>query len=181
MEPLVSGNETDKLSGSVAKHLRRYFDLHGGVLPPPGLYNRILREVEGPLISRDTPPQIDVKPQHNRDPKGAGANLTFGKDHINGGRVWGTTHIIYRMMRVQRTLLGINMTRTSRWWRQRHVQNAFTLGLVLLGPVLAGLTYFVLGCLRFWPSYQRFWLPSLPCCRLTLALRAGFPIVCGTS
>ena len=50
MEPLVSGNETDKLSGSVAKHLRRYFDLHGGVLPPPGLYNRILREVEGPLI-----------------------------------------------------------------------------------------------------------------------------------
>lgn len=46
---------------------------------------------------------------------------------------------------MQRTLLGINMTRTSRWWRQRHVQNAFTLGLVLLGPVLAGLTYFVLG------------------------------------
>lgn len=50
MEPMVSGNETDKLSGSVAKHLRRYFDLHGGVLPPQGLYNRILREVEAPLI-----------------------------------------------------------------------------------------------------------------------------------
>jgi len=50
MEPLASGNETDKLSSSVAKHLRRYFDLHGGVLPPPGLYNRILREVEAPLI-----------------------------------------------------------------------------------------------------------------------------------
>jgi len=49
-EPLVSGNETDKLSVSVGKHLRRYFDLHGGVLPPPGLYNRILREVEAPLI-----------------------------------------------------------------------------------------------------------------------------------
>jgi two-component system nitrogen regulation response regulator GlnG len=36
--------------GSVAKHLRRYFDLHGGVLPPPGLYARILKEVEMPLI-----------------------------------------------------------------------------------------------------------------------------------
>ncbi len=41
---------TDKLSASVGKHLRRYFDLHGGVLPPPGLYPRILREVEAPLI-----------------------------------------------------------------------------------------------------------------------------------
>ena len=50
MDPMSSGSETDKLSGSVAKHLRRYFDLHGGVLPPQGLYNRILREVEGPLI-----------------------------------------------------------------------------------------------------------------------------------
>jgi two-component system, NtrC family, nitrogen regulation response regulator GlnG len=38
------------LSASVARHLRRYFDLHGGVLPPPGLYPRILREVEMPLI-----------------------------------------------------------------------------------------------------------------------------------
>ena len=50
MEPLTAGTDGDKLSASVSKHLRRYFDLHGGVLPPPGLYNRILREVEGPLI-----------------------------------------------------------------------------------------------------------------------------------
>ncbi|MEM1387357.1 MAG: response regulator [Pseudomonadota bacterium] len=50
MEPLRGGSDGDKLSGSVAKHLRRYFDLHGGVLPPPGLYARILREVEMPLI-----------------------------------------------------------------------------------------------------------------------------------
>ena len=28
----------------------RYFDLHGGALPPPGLYDRILREMEVPLI-----------------------------------------------------------------------------------------------------------------------------------
>ena len=51
IEPLISGGgEGDKLSASVAKHLRRYFDLHGGVLPAPGLYTRILREVELPLI-----------------------------------------------------------------------------------------------------------------------------------
>lgn len=40
----------DGVSASVAKHLRRYFDLHGGHLPPAGLYHRILREVELPLI-----------------------------------------------------------------------------------------------------------------------------------
>jgi two-component system nitrogen regulation response regulator GlnG len=50
IEPLMGGGETDQLSASVEKHLRRYFDLHGGVLPPPGLYQRILREVETPLI-----------------------------------------------------------------------------------------------------------------------------------
>ncbi|SLN18420.1 Nitrogen assimilation regulatory protein [Pseudoruegeria aquimaris] len=50
MEPLSGNAEGDKLSASVAKHLRRYFDLHGGVLPPPGLYQRVLREVELPLI-----------------------------------------------------------------------------------------------------------------------------------
>ncbi|WP_414897639.1 response regulator [Rhodovulum sp. YEN HP10] len=50
IEPLVGGGDGEKLSASIAKHLRRYFDLHGGVLPPPGLYARILREVEMPLI-----------------------------------------------------------------------------------------------------------------------------------
>ena len=50
MDPANTRAEGDKLSASVAKHLRRYFDLHGGELPPPGLYTRILREVEGPLI-----------------------------------------------------------------------------------------------------------------------------------
>ncbi len=49
MEPLQRG-DGDKLSDSIGKHLRRYFDLHGGSLPPPGLYQRILREVELPLI-----------------------------------------------------------------------------------------------------------------------------------
>lgn len=50
MEPLRGGAEADKLSASVAKHLRRYFDLHGGTLPPPGVYQRVLKEVETPLI-----------------------------------------------------------------------------------------------------------------------------------
>jgi len=49
-EPVTSGAGDDRLSESVAKHLRRYFDLHGGELPPPGLYNRILREIEAPLL-----------------------------------------------------------------------------------------------------------------------------------
>ena len=50
VEPLVGGGDGEKLSASVAKHLRRYFDLHGGALPPAGLYQRILRELELPLI-----------------------------------------------------------------------------------------------------------------------------------
>jgi two-component system nitrogen regulation response regulator GlnG len=51
-EPVLRGRggESEKLSASVARHLRRYFDLHGSALPPPGLYQRILREVEAPLI-----------------------------------------------------------------------------------------------------------------------------------
>jgi two-component system nitrogen regulation response regulator GlnG len=40
----------ENLSEAVEKHLRRYFDLHGGDLPPPGLYQRVLRDVESPLI-----------------------------------------------------------------------------------------------------------------------------------
>jgi len=39
----------------------------------------------------------------------------------------------------------MNLARLSRWRRRRRVQNAATLSLVLMGPVLAGLTYFVLG------------------------------------
>lgn len=40
----------EKLSSSVEVHLRRYFDLHGNELPAPGLYGRILREIEVPLL-----------------------------------------------------------------------------------------------------------------------------------
>ena len=46
---------------------------------------------------------------------------------------------------MQRSLTRMNMARFSRWRRRRAVQNATVLGLVLLGPVLAVLTYVVLG------------------------------------
>lgn len=42
--------EGERLAASVQAHLQRYFDLHGGQLPPSGLYDRILREIEVPLI-----------------------------------------------------------------------------------------------------------------------------------
>ena len=45
-----SGGGAGQLSASVADHLQRYFDLHGDALPPPGLYDRILREIEVPLL-----------------------------------------------------------------------------------------------------------------------------------
>ncbi|TDL83598.1 response regulator [Palleronia sediminis] len=48
--PLRDDGDADRLGAGVARHLRRYFDLHGGSLPAPGLYARILREVETPLI-----------------------------------------------------------------------------------------------------------------------------------
>lgn len=44
------GFEGEKLSQSIARHLQRYFDLHGGQLPPAGVYDRVLREMEIPLI-----------------------------------------------------------------------------------------------------------------------------------
>jgi two-component system nitrogen regulation response regulator GlnG len=50
LEPMHGASESEKLSASVGRHLKRYFDLHGGALPPQGVYQRILREVEAPLI-----------------------------------------------------------------------------------------------------------------------------------
>jgi len=48
--PVQGNNRGEKLGESVSRHLRRYFELHGEELPPPGLYDRILREIEAPLI-----------------------------------------------------------------------------------------------------------------------------------
>lgn len=47
--PQRTGSEN--LSNSIENHLKRYFDLHGEELPPAGLYDRILKEVELPLIA----------------------------------------------------------------------------------------------------------------------------------
>lgn len=49
-EPVHAQANTERLGASVERHLRRYFDQHGAMLPPPGLYARILREIEAPLI-----------------------------------------------------------------------------------------------------------------------------------
>ena len=48
--PVVGQGGGESLSESVERHLKRYFDLHGNTLPPPGLYARILKEMEMPLI-----------------------------------------------------------------------------------------------------------------------------------
>ena len=50
LEPMRAAGNTEKLGASVERNLRRYFDLHGNMLPPAGLYARLLREVEAPLI-----------------------------------------------------------------------------------------------------------------------------------
>ena len=50
--PMVaSRTEEATLSHSVEHHLAALFKTHGDQLPPPGLYHRVLREIEYPLIS----------------------------------------------------------------------------------------------------------------------------------
>ena len=41
----------ESLGASVERHLRVYFDAHKDGLPPPGVYDRVLRELERPLLS----------------------------------------------------------------------------------------------------------------------------------
>lgn len=40
----------DGIGEAARRQLRRYFAAHGDSLPPSGLYDRILREVERPLL-----------------------------------------------------------------------------------------------------------------------------------
>jgi two-component system nitrogen regulation response regulator GlnG len=52
---MVSGADEPRaeegLSAAVERHLALYFASFGDALPPPGLYHRILREIEHPLLS----------------------------------------------------------------------------------------------------------------------------------
>jgi two-component system nitrogen regulation response regulator GlnG len=49
--PASARDVDESLSMSVERHLTELFKSHGDKLPPPGLYHRILREIEYPLIS----------------------------------------------------------------------------------------------------------------------------------
>jgi two-component system, NtrC family, nitrogen regulation response regulator GlnG len=48
---LDDGEELVSLSAAVERHLTKYFAEHGDRLPPPGLYDRILQDIERPLLS----------------------------------------------------------------------------------------------------------------------------------
>ena len=41
----------ESLGGAVERHLRDYFEAHRDGLPAPGLHERVLREIERPLIA----------------------------------------------------------------------------------------------------------------------------------
>ena len=43
-------SDSGGLSQSVERHVKAYFQAHGDALPPPGLYDRVLREIERPLL-----------------------------------------------------------------------------------------------------------------------------------
>jgi two-component system nitrogen regulation response regulator GlnG len=51
MAPGETNRTEDNLSVAVERFLAQYFSGFDDGLPPPGLYHRILREVEGPLLS----------------------------------------------------------------------------------------------------------------------------------
>jgi two-component system nitrogen regulation response regulator GlnG len=46
----AAGAEDDDIGTSMERHMSRYFGEFGSGLPPPGLYQRVLREIEVPLI-----------------------------------------------------------------------------------------------------------------------------------
>lgn len=50
-DAIGAGVEGEGLSATVERHLRDYFSNHGDGLPPAGVYDRVLREVEKPLVT----------------------------------------------------------------------------------------------------------------------------------
>jgi two-component system nitrogen regulation response regulator GlnG len=50
--PTSDEPQTDEgLAAAIERHLATYFASFGDNLPPPGLYHRVLREIEQPLLS----------------------------------------------------------------------------------------------------------------------------------
>jgi two-component system, NtrC family, nitrogen regulation response regulator GlnG len=47
----VASDRPESISASLERHMATYFAAYGDNLPPPGLYHRVLREVEAPLIA----------------------------------------------------------------------------------------------------------------------------------
>ena len=50
-EPDLTQTEGEGLDATVERQLKKYFAAHNGSLPTPGLYGRVLREIERPLIT----------------------------------------------------------------------------------------------------------------------------------
>ena len=48
---MTTDNTHESLSESIEEHLSSYFAAHENTLPTPGLYNRILKELERPLLA----------------------------------------------------------------------------------------------------------------------------------
>jgi two-component system nitrogen regulation response regulator GlnG len=51
-QPSEAAPVDDSLAGAIERHVDRYFRAHDGALPPPGIYDRMIREIERPLIAR---------------------------------------------------------------------------------------------------------------------------------
>jgi two-component system nitrogen regulation response regulator GlnG len=51
VEPTDDSRADEGLSAAVERHLATYFASCGDELPPPGLYHRVLREIEHPLLT----------------------------------------------------------------------------------------------------------------------------------
>jgi two-component system nitrogen regulation response regulator GlnG len=50
-QPQETAQVDDSLSAAVERHLKAYFAAHRDGLPPAGIYDRVLREIERPLIN----------------------------------------------------------------------------------------------------------------------------------
>jgi len=50
LDPPAPPPQGESLGDAIERHLSGYFAAHDGALPPPGLYDRFLRELERPLI-----------------------------------------------------------------------------------------------------------------------------------